>query len=169
MLAVRRLCDVHRCNLQASSSSAGGAPPGTLQRRKTPGALHLVAIDPPADGPSSPRTPPMLSFQDSELSAELQSAMCGRYGGEERLALRGGGLSRSQESIDARSRGSGRSQEPPAATSSVTHRSPSPQESLEGGEGSELKGVMKDWVKEVSAKPTKTALVSLRREGICIA
>ncbi|CAL8273895.1 unnamed protein product [Lota lota] len=130
MLAVRKLCDVHRSSLQAQSSSAQG----TLHRRKTPGALHLVAIDPPGDCPS-PHTPPMLSFQDSELSAELQSAMCNRYAPDERLALRG--LSQSQESIDARSRGSGRSQEPPTASISPHSRS---QESLGGGGDSSLEG-----------------------------
>uniref|UniRef100_A0A8C5AG66 Caskin-2 n=1 Tax=Gadus morhua TaxID=8049 RepID=A0A8C5AG66_GADMO len=131
MLAVRKLCDVHRSSLQAQSSSAQG----TLHRRKTPGALHLVAIDPPGDCPS-PHTPSMLSFQDSELSAELQSAMCSRYAPDERPALRG--LSQSQESIDARSRGSGRSQEPPSASISNPHcRS---QESLGGEGGSSLEG-----------------------------
>ncbi|CAL8265471.1 unnamed protein product [Gadus morhua 'NCC'] len=131
MLAVRKLCDVHRSSLQAQSSNAQG----TLHRRKTPGALHLVAIDPPGDCPS-PHTPSMLSFQDSELSAELQSAMCSRYAPDERPALRG--LSQSQESIDARSRGSGRSQEPPSASISNPHcRS---QESLGGEGGSSLEG-----------------------------
>ncbi|XP_056432357.1 caskin-2-like isoform X3 [Gadus chalcogrammus] len=131
MLAVRKLCDVHRSSLQAQSSNAQG----TLHRRKTPGALHLVAIDPPGDCPS-PHTPSMLSFQDSELSAELQSAMCSRYAPDERPALRG--LSQSQESIDARSRGSGRSQEPPSASIGNPHcRS---QESLGGEGGSSLEG-----------------------------
>ncbi|CAL8286973.1 unnamed protein product [Boreogadus saida] len=131
MLAVRKLCDVHRSSLQAQSSNAQG----TLHRRKTPGALHLVAIDPPGDCPS-PHTPSMLSFQDSELSAELQSAMCSRYAPDERPALRG--LSQSQESIDARSRGSGRSQERPSASISNPHcRS---QESLGGEGGSSLEG-----------------------------
>ncbi|XP_068192264.1 caskin-2-like isoform X2 [Antennarius striatus] len=111
MLGVKKLCDIQRATHQADA--------GTL-RRKAPGALHLVAIEPP-DGPgessSSPRTPKMLSFQDSELSAELQMAISCRYGGDEGLAIKNAaGMSHSQESIDARSRGSGRSQEPPMAS-----------------------------------------------------
>uniref|UniRef100_A0A8D3AW14 Caskin-2-like n=1 Tax=Scophthalmus maximus TaxID=52904 RepID=A0A8D3AW14_SCOMX len=113
MLAVKKLCDIHRAILLAES---GG---GTL-RRKGPGALHLVTIE-PADSAgecSSPHTPKMLSFQDSELSAELQTAMSSHYGGcEDGLAIKNAvGMSQSQESIDTRSRGSGRSQEPPTAS-----------------------------------------------------
>ncbi|KAK9534469.1 hypothetical protein VZT92_006912 [Zoarces viviparus] len=126
MLAVKKLCDIQRAILQAESGH------GTL-RRKAPGALHLVAIEPPdsAGECSSPHTPKMLTFQDSELSAELQTAMCSHYGGcEEGLAIKNAvGMSQSQESIDARSRGSGRSQEPP--TASISPHSWS-QESLDG-------------------------------------
>ncbi|XP_068581764.1 caskin-2-like isoform X2 [Cebidichthys violaceus] len=126
MLAVKKLCDIQRAILQAESGH------GTL-RRKAPGALHLVAIEPPdsAGECSSPHTPKMLTFQDSELSAELQTAMCSHYGGcEDGLAIKNAvGMSQSQESIDARSRGSGRSQEPP--TASISPHSWS-QESLEG-------------------------------------
>lgn len=126
MLAVKKLCDIQRAILQAESSH------GTL-RRKGPGALHLVAIEPPDAGVecSSPHTPKMLTFQDSELSAELQTALSSHYGGcEEGLAIKNAvGMSQSQESIDTRSRGSGRSQEPP--TASITPHSWS-QESLDG-------------------------------------
>ncbi|XP_033999703.1 caskin-2-like isoform X6 [Trematomus bernacchii] len=124
MLAVKKLCDIYRAILQAESGQ------GTL-RRKGPGALHLVAIEPPDSAGESPRTPKMLTFQDSELSAELQSAMSSHYGGcEEGLAFKNAvGMSQSQESMDARSRGSGRSQEPP--TASINPHSWS-QESLEG-------------------------------------
>ncbi|XP_068458040.1 caskin-2-like isoform X2 [Clinocottus analis] len=126
MLAVKKLCDIQRAILQAESGH------GTL-RRKAPGALHLVAIEPPdsAGECSSPHTPKMMTFQDSELSAELQTAMCSHYGAcEEGLAIKNAvGMSQSQESIDARSRGSGRSQEPP--TASISPHSWS-QESLEG-------------------------------------
>ncbi|XP_010771760.1 caskin-2-like [Notothenia coriiceps] len=124
MLAVKKLCDIHRAILQAESGQ------GTL-RRKGPGALQLVAIEPPDSAAESPRTPKMLTFQDSELSAELQSAMSSHYGGcEEGLAFKNAvGMSQSQESMDARSRGSGRSQEPP--TASINPHSWS-QESLEG-------------------------------------
>ncbi|XP_044037430.1 caskin-2-like isoform X3 [Siniperca chuatsi] len=126
MLAVKKLCDIQRAILQAESGQ------GTL-RRKAPGALHLVTIEPPdaAGECSSPHTPKMLTFQDSELSAELQTAMSSHYGGcEEGLAFKNtAGMSQSQESIDTRSRGSGRSQEPP--TASITPQGWS-QESLDG-------------------------------------
>ncbi|KAG8006619.1 Caskin-2 [Nibea albiflora] len=126
MLAVKKLCDIQRAILQAESGQ--GTP-----RRKAPGALHLVTIEPPDSSGecSSPHTPKMLTFQDSELSAELQTAMSSHYGGcEEGLAIKNAvGMSQSQESIDTRSRGSGRSQEPP--TASVTPHSWS-QESLDG-------------------------------------
>ncbi|XP_071322075.1 caskin-2-like isoform X2 [Trachinotus anak] len=131
MLAVKKLCDIQRAILQAESGQ------GTL-RRKGPGALHLVTIEPPdsAGESSSPHTPKMLTFQDSELSAELQTAMSSHYGGcEEGLALKNAvGMSQSQESIDTRSRGSGRSQEPP--TASITPHSWS-QESLDGSPAKE--------------------------------
>ncbi|XP_054615001.1 caskin-2-like isoform X2 [Dunckerocampus dactyliophorus] len=125
MLAVKKLCDIHRAVAQAQSDQ------GTL-RRKGPGALHLVAIEPPDAGGecSSPHSPKMLTFQDSELSAELQSAMSSHYADcEDGLVFNNTvGLSQSQDSIDTRSRGSGRSQEPP--TASVTPHSWS-QESLD--------------------------------------
>lgn len=131
MLAVKKLCDIQRAILQAESGQ------GTL-RRKAPGALHLVAIEAPdsAGECSSPHTPKMQTFQDSELSAELQTAMSSHYGGcEEGLAIKNAvGMSQSQESIDTRSRGSGRSQEPP--TASITPQSWS-QESLDGSTAKE--------------------------------
>ncbi|XP_071028429.1 caskin-2-like isoform X5 [Oncorhynchus clarkii lewisi] len=123
MLAVKKLCDIQRAILAAESGQ------GTL-RRKPPGALHLVTIEPPdsASDCPSPHTPKMLTFQDSELSAELQTAMSSHY--QEGPAIKSAvGMSRSQESIDARSRGSGRSQDPP--TASITPHSRS-QESLGG-------------------------------------
>nr|XP_046271043.1 caskin-2-like isoform X2 [Scatophagus argus] len=131
MLAVKKLCDIQRAILQSESGQ------GTL-RRKAPGALHLVTIEPPdsAGECSSPHTPKMLTFQDSELSTELQTAMTSHYGGcEEGLAIKNAvGMSQSQESIDTRSRGSGRSQEPP--TASITPHSWS-QESLDGNAAKE--------------------------------
>lgn len=131
MLAVKKLCDIQRAILQAESGQ------GTL-RRRGPGALHLVAIEPSDAGSecSSPHTPKMLTFQDSELSAELQTAMSSHYGGcEEGLVIKNAlGMSQSQDSIDTRSRGSGRSQEPP--TASITPQSWS-QESLEGSPAKE--------------------------------
>ncbi|XP_067332176.1 caskin-2-like isoform X2 [Channa argus] len=131
MLAVKKLCDIQRAMLQAESGQA------TLHR-KGPGALSLVTIEPPDAGGecSSPHTPKMLTFQDSELSAELQTALSSHYGGcEDGLAIKNAvGMSQSQESIDTRSRGSGRSQEPP--TASITPHSWS-QESLDGSPAKE--------------------------------
>lgn len=121
MLAVKRLCDLQRSRSQGDHS-------GTL-RRKPPAALELVAIehtpthnphhtrsDPPSeDCCPSPRSPKTLtSFQDSELSAELQTAMIGAGGGaSEAFSIRGvassSAKSNSQESLSVRSRGSGNS------------------------------------------------------------
>ncbi|RVE59972.1 hypothetical protein OJAV_G00194060 [Oryzias javanicus] len=128
MLAVKRLSDLQRSrNVTDIAAGRGG-------RRKPPAPLELVAIEHnPAnphnphvhsDAPvnnccSSPRTPrTLLSFQDSELSSELQSAMVGRMGGvaSEAFGIRGvppsailAAMSVSQESISKRSRGSGNS------------------------------------------------------------
>lgn len=106
MLAVKKLCDIQRALRQAESG------PGTL-RLRAPRALHLVAMEPPDSGGegSSPHTPRMQTFQDSGLSAELQSVMSNPSGGCEDIK-NAVGASRSQESTDSRSRGSGRSQDP---------------------------------------------------------
>ncbi|KAI1896669.1 hypothetical protein AGOR_G00097140 [Albula goreensis] len=128
MLAVKKLCDIQKARNQAEGQ-------GTL-RRKLPGALELVAIEPPESGDCpSPHTPKMLTFQDSELSAELQTAMSNNYSGcQEGLAMKSAaGISVSQESIGTRSRGSGHSQEPPLASAAPHSRS---QESLGSAESS---------------------------------
>ncbi|KAG9350338.1 hypothetical protein JZ751_026692, partial [Albula glossodonta] len=128
MLAVKKLCDIQKARNQAEGQ-------GTL-RRKLPGALELVAIEPPESGDCpSPHTPKMLTFQDSELSAELQTAMSNNYSGcQEGLAMKSAaGISVSQESIGMRSRGSGHSQEPPLALAAPHSRS---QESLGSAESS---------------------------------
>ncbi|KAK7174224.1 hypothetical protein R3I93_001430 [Phoxinus phoxinus] len=121
MLAVKKLCDVHKALLLAESGH------GTL-RRKTPAALDLVTIEPPPESIDlpSPHTSKMMTFQDSELSTELQSAMSSQYSGcQEGLAIKNAvGMSSSQESIDTRSRGSGRSQEPPSTPSSTSGATP---------------------------------------------
>lgn len=152
MLAVKKLCDIQRAILQAESGQ------GTL-RRKGPGALHLVAIDPSDSGGecSSPQTPKMLTFQDSELSAELQTAMSSHYGGcDEGLAIKHAvGMSQSQDSIDTRSRGSGRSQEPP--TASIGPQSWS-QESLEGSPAKE-RNLPEGWDQRPKQVPLGTATV----------
>uniref|UniRef100_A0A8C4DKL1 Caskin-2 n=1 Tax=Dicentrarchus labrax TaxID=13489 RepID=A0A8C4DKL1_DICLA len=160
MLAVKRLCD-----LQRSRNHADRAGGGTL-RRKPPAALELVAIEhtpthnvhahtrsdiPSDDCCPSPRTPKtLLSFQDSELSAELQSAMMGRAGGAaEAFGIRGvtpvTAMSVSQESISMRSRGSGNSgnsgnsnsgySHDPQAAPSSTRTSSRSEESLGSGAG----------------------------------
>lgn len=103
-----------------------------LQGRRAPPTLELVAIEhhDSSDCPSSPVSPKMLTFQDSELSIELQNAMArsGYSGGHDGLSnVSGTAMRLSQESIGTRSGGSGRSQERPMA--SVTPHSRS-QESL---------------------------------------
>ncbi|XP_047183681.1 caskin-2-like isoform X2 [Scophthalmus maximus] len=163
MLAVKRLCDLQRSRNHADRT--GG---GTL-RRKPPAALELVAIEhtpthsvhahahPDALSDTccpSPRTPrALLSFQDSELSAELQSAMMGRAGGgaAEAFGIRGvasaagiSAMSVSQESISMRSRGSGNSgnsghSQEHHATSSSARTSSRSKDSLGSGGGEEAK------------------------------
>ncbi|XP_016106641.1 caskin-2-like [Sinocyclocheilus grahami] len=138
MLAVKKLCDIHKALLQAESGQ------GTLWR-KTPAALDLVTIEPPPESPDlpSPHTPKMMTFQDSELSTELQSAMSSHYSGcQEGLAIKNAvGMSSSQESIDTRSRGSGRSQEPPSTPSSTSAATPysGSRESLTSPDSSPVK------------------------------
>uniref|UniRef100_A0A8K9UDC5 Caskin-2-like n=1 Tax=Oncorhynchus mykiss TaxID=8022 RepID=A0A8K9UDC5_ONCMY len=106
MLAVKRLCDLHRSCHHANGSD-------TLRHKPT-----TVPIEPPEIPydccPLSPHTPrtPFPSFHDSELSTEVQNTMMGRAAG--------GGVGRwgfgmgvresiSQESIGTRSHGSGNS------------------------------------------------------------
>lgn len=126
MLAVKKLSDVQKARKNQAEGQA------MLQRRRAPPTLELVAIEhhENPDCPSSPLSPKMLTFQDSELSAELQNAMArtGSGGGQDGFCGAGGASMRlSQESIGTRSGGSGRSQERPMA--SVTPHSRS-QESL---------------------------------------
>ncbi|XP_035389227.1 caskin-2-like isoform X1 [Electrophorus electricus] len=116
MLAVKRLSDLQK----ARRNQAEGQ--GTLQRRRTPPTLEVVAIEPPdsTDGPSSPLLTKMLTFQDTELSIELQSAMIhnGSSGCQEGFVatVNGNTVSFSQGSIGKRSCGSGRSQGRPQAS-----------------------------------------------------
>ncbi|XP_051523604.1 caskin-2-like isoform X2 [Myxocyprinus asiaticus] len=115
MLAVKKLSDVQK----ARKSQAEGQ--ALLQRRRAPPALELVAIEhhESSDCPSSPLSPKMLTFQDSELSTELQNAMArsGYTGGQEGLgSMSGAAMHLSQESIGTQSGGSGRSQERPMAS-----------------------------------------------------
>ncbi|NXX78303.1 CSKI2 protein, partial [Urocolius indicus] len=102
MLAVKKLRDLRKSLNQAEA---------TLARRKVPGALDIVTIESLENGEcQSPHTPKMTTFQDSELSYELQTAMSNSC--HETLGIKNSqGMSRSQESIGVRSRGSGHSQD----------------------------------------------------------
>ncbi|NXO86745.1 CSKI2 protein, partial [Sitta europaea] len=124
MLAVKKLRDLRKSLNQAEA---------TLARRKVPGSLDIVTIESLENGESqSPHTPKMTTFQDSELSYELQTAMSNSC--HDTLGIKTSqGMSRSQESIGVRSRGSGHSQD-----NVLSRRLSSPsQESL--GMGSPLK------------------------------
>nr|XP_013799531.1 PREDICTED: caskin-2 [Apteryx mantelli mantelli] len=123
MLAVKKLRDLRKSLNQAEA---------TLARRKVPGALDIVTIESLENGEcQSPHTPKMMTFQDSELSYELQTAMSNSC--HETLSIKSSqGMSRSQESIGVRSRGSGHSQD-----NVLSRRLSSPsQESLGSGESS---------------------------------
>ncbi|KAF1545133.1 Caskin-2, partial [Eudyptula minor] len=123
MLAVKKLRDLHKSLNQAEA---------TLARRKVPGALDIVTIESLENGEcQSPHTPKMTTFQDSELSYELQTAMSNSC--HETLGIKSSqGMSRSQESIGVRSRGSGHSQDNVLSL----HLSSPSQESLGSGESS---------------------------------
>ncbi|XP_067913999.1 caskin-2-like isoform X2 [Heterodontus francisci] len=137
MIAVKRLLDVQKALNQAEVE----AKTATL-RRKAPNALEIVTIE-PSQGENgecqSPQTPKMLTFQDSELSHELQSAMSNPcYNCQEGLVMKQvGAISRSQESIGIRSRGSGHSQENVLGRTKTDSKS---QESLGSGDGSSSSG-----------------------------
>ncbi|XP_070596033.1 caskin-2 isoform X4 [Erythrolamprus reginae] len=124
MLAVKRLTDLCKSQSQAEVNTL---------RRKIPGTLEIVTIETVENGEChSPLTPKMTTFQDSELSHELQTAMSSSC--QETLTIKSTqGISRSQESIGARSRGSGHSQENMLSQSTSSSHS---QESLGSGEGS---------------------------------
>ncbi|XP_078081441.1 caskin-2 isoform X2 [Mustelus asterias] len=137
MIAVKKLLDVQKAINQAEVE----AKTATL-RRKAPNALDIVTIEPSQaeNGEcQSPQTPKMLTFQDSELSHELQSAMSNPcYNCQESLVMKQvGAISRSQESIGIRSRGSGHSQENVLGKTKSDSKS---QESLGSGDGSSSSG-----------------------------
>ncbi|XP_035197954.1 caskin-2 isoform X5 [Oxyura jamaicensis] len=127
MLAVKKLRDLRKSLNQAEA---------TLARRKVPGALDIVTIESLENGEcQSPHTPKMTTFQDSELSYELQTAMSNSC--HETLSIKNSqGMSRSQESIGVRSRGSGHSQDNVLSR----HLSSPSQESLGSGESSSSSG-----------------------------
>ncbi|XP_041076668.1 LOW QUALITY PROTEIN: caskin-2-like [Polyodon spathula] len=133
MLAVKKLCDIQKALNQAEAGTR------TL-RRKIPAALDIVTIEPVEGGEcQSPHTPKMLTFQDSELSVELQSAMSNTYSScQDGLAIKNAvSMSCSQESIGIRSRGSGHSQDNMLARTTLSSRS---QESLGSGDSSGSSG-----------------------------
>ncbi|XP_048346868.1 caskin-2-like [Sphaerodactylus townsendi] len=124
MLAVKKLTDLRKSMNQVDVNTL---------RRKIPGTLDIVTIESVDNGEGhSPHTPKMTTFQDSELSYELQTAMSNSC--QETLTIKNTqGISRSQESIGVRSRGSGHSQENMLSKSATSSRS---QESLGSGESS---------------------------------
>ncbi|XP_053068857.1 caskin-1 isoform X2 [Acinonyx jubatus] len=72
MLAVRKLAELQK----AEYAKFEGGP----LRRKAPQSLEVMAIEsppPPEPAPADCQSPKMTTFQDSELSGELQAAMTG--------------------------------------------------------------------------------------------
>ncbi|XP_023567271.1 caskin-1 isoform X3 [Octodon degus] len=72
MLAVRKLAELQK----AEYAKYEGGP----LRRKAPQSLEMMAIEsppPPEPAPADCQSPKMTTFQDSELSGELQAAMTG--------------------------------------------------------------------------------------------
>ncbi|XP_034525477.1 caskin-1 [Ailuropoda melanoleuca] len=72
MLAVRKLAELQK----AEYAKYEGGP----LRRKAPQSLEVMAIEsptPPEPAPAECQSPKMTTFQDSELSGELQAAMTG--------------------------------------------------------------------------------------------
>ncbi|KAG1931745.1 caskin-2 [Pimephales promelas] len=141
MLAVKKLSDVQKARKNQAEGQA------MLQRRRVPPTLELVAIEhhDSSDCPSSPLSPKMLTFQDSELSAELQNAMArsGYSGGQDGLSnVSGTAMRLSQESIGTRSGGSGRSQERPMASITPHSRSQESLGSLDSSPSKEQNAIM---------------------------
>ncbi|XP_032823211.1 caskin-1-like isoform X3 [Petromyzon marinus] len=176
MLAVRRLSELQRFEEQHQARLEGAAAAsGTLKRRPGPASpastttMAIVSHGPPGDpgspppaqpllpqpplhpqpgSPASCRSPKLSTFQDSELSPELQAAMSGvaclatlspgvtrdSAGLVARAIRYGGDISASQESLGGRSGGSGNSQ-PTAVVLACSRASSSSQESVGGGGG----------------------------------
>ncbi|NWZ61051.1 CSKI2 protein, partial [Acrocephalus arundinaceus] len=113
MLAVKKLRDLRKSLNQAEA---------TLAKRKVPGSLDIVTIESLENGEcQSPHTPKMTTFQDSELSYELQTAMSNSC--HDTLSIKSSQrMSRSQESIGVRSRGSGHSQDNVLGSSPLKER-----------------------------------------------
>ncbi|KAG9473643.1 hypothetical protein GDO78_004118 [Eleutherodactylus coqui] len=95
LLGVKRLLDLQK----------GYTSGGTL-RARTPGSSSSMSVVEHIENGEPPVTPRLQTFQNVELSRELQSALT--HGGEMLCTAR---RSYSQESISSRSQGSGNSQE----------------------------------------------------------
>ncbi|XP_063200378.1 caskin-1 isoform X2 [Chroicocephalus ridibundus] len=70
MLAVKKLAELQRAEL-------GKYEPGTLKRKAAATCPEVLAIESPPPEPPECQSPKMTTFQDSELSSELQVAMTG--------------------------------------------------------------------------------------------
>ncbi|NXN01208.1 CSKI1 protein, partial [Sylvia borin] len=70
MLAVKKLAELQRAEL-------GKYEPGTLKRKASGPSPEVLAIESPPPEPPECQSPKMTTFQDSELSSELQVAMTG--------------------------------------------------------------------------------------------
>ncbi|NXP54503.1 CSKI1 protein, partial [Heliornis fulica] len=70
MLAVKKLAELQRAEL-------GKYEPGTLKRKASAACPEVLAIESPPPEPPECQSPKMTTFQDSELSSELQVAMTG--------------------------------------------------------------------------------------------
>ncbi|XP_057213964.1 caskin-2 isoform X3 [Triplophysa rosa] len=155
MLAVKKLSDVQKARKNQAEDQA------MLQHRRAPPALELVAIEhhENPDCPSSPLSPKMLTFQDSELSAELQNAMArsGYAGVQDGFCSAGGASVRlSQESIGTRSGGSGQSQERPMASVTPHSRSQESLGSVDSSHNKEQDGSQLSPVKMTPVLPART-------------
>ncbi|NXY00009.1 CSKI1 protein, partial [Centropus bengalensis] len=105
MLAVKKLAELQRAEL-------GKYEPGTLKRKATAGPEVLAIESPPAEPPEC-QSPKMTTFQDSELSSELQVAMTGEAPEEppEKVANPAAPGYRSPPGLGGRARGMSSSQE----------------------------------------------------------
>ncbi|NWY92610.1 CSKI1 protein, partial [Loxia curvirostra] len=70
MLAVKKLAELQRAEL-------GKYEPGTLKRKASGPSPEVLAIESPPPEPPECQSPKMSTFQDSELSSELQVAITG--------------------------------------------------------------------------------------------
>ncbi|NXE70740.1 CSKI1 protein, partial [Calcarius ornatus] len=118
MLAVKKLAELQRAEL-------GKYEPGTLKRKASGPSPEVLAIESPPPEPPECQSPKMSTFQDSELSSELQVAITGEGPEEppEKAANPAAPGYRSPPGLGGRARGMSSSQEllgdgprgPPAA------------------------------------------------------